>query len=210
MLRRIAEAIDPRDDGFRRRRSVLEIGARDFLTQLKAQKGSKGGTGYAGWDLSNLCHAMFWAMLLVSKRRDRFAMRLIGQVHRDTLAVRPYTQEKLATQEVLDAVPGIEADSLIGFVDVAITQFRPPKSIGVPLVPRSEAIELLKAAGLRGAMVGELRPGAVRDAWLEAHPVAVGKNDKGPDSQWKVAQGRAETLLKSWRDKRKGKGRRLV
>ena len=209
MLRRIAEAIDPRDDGFHRRRSILEVAARDFIKQLPAKSGSKGGAGYAGWDLSNLCQAMFWAMLLISQRRERFAMRLIGQVHRDTQAVRPYGAEKRATKEILEAVPGIDADSLVGFVDVAITQFRPPESTGVPLVPRPEAIELLKAAGLRGAMVGELRPDAVRAAWLDAHP-RKNKAKKDPDSQWKIAQGRAETLLNSWRAERKSKGRRLV
>jgi hypothetical protein len=209
MMRRIAQAIDPRDDGHLRRRSILEIAARDFLGQLPAKAGSKGGTGYAGWDLSNVCQAMFWAVLLVSQRRERFAMRLIGQVHRDTRAVMPYGAEKRATKEILDAVPGIDADSLVGFVDVAIVHFRPPNSTGVPLVPGPEAIELLKAAGLRGAMVGELRPEVVEAAWLEAHPPA--KNvDRDADTEWKIAQGRAETLLRSWQEKRKSKGRRRI
>lgn len=209
MMRRIAEAIDPRDDGYRRRRSILEIAARDFITKLPAKRGSKGGAGYGGWDLSNLCQALFWAMLLVSQRRERFAMRLIGQVHRDTQAVPPYGAEKRAAREILDAVPGIDADSLIGFADVAIMQFRPPESTGAPLVPRPEAIELLKAVALRGAMVGELRREAVQAAWLEAHPPSS-KADRDPDAEWKIAQGRAETLLRRWRDKRKSKGRRLV
>ena len=76
-------------------------------------------------------------------------------------------------------------------------------------MPGPEAIELLKAAGLRGAMVGELRPEVVEAAWLEAHPPA--KNvDRDADTEWKIAQGRAETLLRSWQEKRKSKGRRRI
>ncbi|PZC49870.1 MAG: hypothetical protein DK306_000293 [Chloroflexi bacterium] len=206
MMRRIAQAIDPRDAGAVRRRSILEIAARDFLSQLPSKKGSKGGSGYNGWELSNMCQAMFWGMLLISQRRERYAMRLIGQVQRDLHAVSPYLAEKKSAQEILDAVPGVDADSLVGFADVVITQFRPPKSTGAPLVPRPEAIELLKAAGLRGAMVGELRPEAVRASWLEAHP----SGEKDEESQWKVAQGRAEMLLRRWQAKRKSKGRRLL
>ena len=125
MLKRFAEAIDPRDKTPKRRRAILEIAARDFATQLTVKTGSKGGTGYDGWKLSNMCHAAFWAMLLLSQRRERFAIRLLGQMYKDTKALRPYVAEKRATLEVLEAVPGIDADSLIGFVDVAITQLPP-------------------------------------------------------------------------------------
>ena len=140
MLRRIAESIDPRDKTPKRRRAILEIAARDFLTQLRAKKGSKGGRGYDGWELSRLCDAMFWAMLLLSQRRERYGIRLLGQVHADTKALRPYVAEKRAAKQVLEAVPGIDPDSLIGFVDVAIMHFRPPASTGVPLVPAEEAV----------------------------------------------------------------------
>ena len=88
MLKRIAEAIDPRDKAPKRRRAIVEIAARDFLSQLPVKTGSKGGTGYDGWKLSNMCDAIFWAMLLLSQRRERFAIRLLGQVHRDTKALR--------------------------------------------------------------------------------------------------------------------------
>ncbi len=206
VLRRIAAAIDRRPQSARRRRSVLHIGANDFLGQLRPQRGRKGGEGYAGWDLSNLAHPVFWSALLLSQRRERFAMTLVAQVHQDTTAVTPYVQEKRATQEILSAIPGIDADSLIGFVDVAIHQFQPPGSSGVPLVPRSDALEILKAALLRGAMVGELRPDPVREAWLASHPEAQSE----PEKHWKTAQGRAETLYRSWREKRRGQGRRLV
>ena len=206
MLRRIAEAIDPRADGQRRRRALLVIAAEDFAAQLTAKKGSRGGSGYGGWDLSNMAQAAFWAMLLLSQRRERFTMRLLGQIHRDTAAVPPYTAEKRATREILTAVPGIDADSLVGFVDVAIVQFRPPQSSGTPLVPRAEAVELLKAAALRGAMVGELRPEAARAAWLatQEDPTA------DAEGQWKRAQGRAETLLRRWEAARKGQKRPLI
>ena len=209
MLKRIAEAIDPRDKAPTRRRAIVEIAARDFLSQLPVKTGSKGGTGYDGWKLSNMCDAIFWAMLLLSQRRERFAIRLLGQVHRDTKALRPYVAEKRATKEVLEAVPGIDADSLIGFVDVAITHFRPPSATGAPLVPQPEAIELLKAAGLRGAMVGELRPEAVREAWLTGHRRGH-KEPTDDESRWKRAQGRAETLLRSWQATRGSAPRRLI
>ena len=209
MLKRIAEAIDPRDKTPKRRRAIVEIAARDFLSQLPVKTGSKGGTGYDGWKLSNMCEAAFWAMLLLSQRRQRFAIRLLGQVHRDTRALRPYVAEKRATKEVLEAVPGIDADSLIGFVDVAITHFRPPSATGAPLVPHAEAVELLKAAGLRGAMVGELRPETVREAWLAGHRRGH-KDPKDDESRWKVAQGRAETLMRSWQEQRGSGPRRLI
>jgi hypothetical protein len=205
MLRRIAQSIDQGEDGFRQRRSILEVASRDFLSQLPKKSGSKGGEGYSGWDLSNLAQAAFWSTLLLSQRRKRYAMRLIGQVHRDLQALPPYGAEKRATSEVLEAVMGIDADSLVGFVDVAVMAFRPEKSRGAPLVPRVEAIEILKAALLRGAMVGELRPEAVRESWLAAHP-----SKREADLEWKIAQGRAETLLRSWQEKRKLKGRRIV
>ncbi|MEE9277571.1 MAG: hypothetical protein V3V06_04105 [Dehalococcoidia bacterium] len=206
VLRRIASAIDRRSDGARRRRAILQIAASDFLSQLQQRKGSKGGTGYAGWDLSNLAQAAFWSTVLLSQRRERFAMTLLGQAYVDSAAVQPYIQEKRATQEILDATPGIDADSLIGFVDLAVHQFQPPGSSGVPLVPRSQAIEILKAALLRGAMVGELRAEVVEGAWVEAHPEARSQ----PARHWKTAQGRAETLYRSWRAKRKAQGRPLV
>lgn len=208
MLKRFAEAIDPRDKTPKRRRAILEIAARDFATQLTVKTGSKGGTGYDGWKLSNMCHAAFWAMLLLSQRRERFAIRLLGQMYKDTKALRPYVAEKRATLEVLEAVPGIDADSLIGFVDVAITHFRPPASTGAPLVPHPEAIELLKAAGLRGAMVGELRSEAAREAWLAGHERGR-KEPRDEESRWKRAQGRAETLLRRWQMTRGSRPRRL-
>lgn len=206
VLRRIASAIDRRSDGARRRRAILQIAASDFLSQLRQRKGSKGGTGYAGWDLSNLAQAAFWSTVLLSQRRERFAMTLLGQAYVDSAAVQPYVQEKRATQEILDATPGIDADSLIGFVDLAVHQFQPPGASGVPLVPRSQAIEILKAALLRGAMVGELRAEVVEGAWVEAHAEARSQ----PARHWKTAQGRAETLYRSWRAKRKAQGRPLV
>ena len=209
MLRRIAESIDPRDKTPKRRRAILEIAARDFLTQLRAKKGSKGGRGYDGWELSRLCDAMFWAMLLLSQRRERYGIRLLGQVHADTKALRPYVAEKRAAKQVLEAVPGIDPDSLIGFVDVAIMHFRPPASTGTPLVPAEEAVELLKASALRGAMVGELRPESAREAWLAGHRRGH-KDPKDDESRWKVAQGRAETLARRWQEQRGSGPRRLI
>ena len=156
-----------------------------------------------------MCDAMFWAMLLLSQRRDRYGIRLIGQIHADTKALRPYVAEKRAAKEVLAAVPGIDADSLIGFVDVAITHFRPPASTGVPLVPAEEAVELLKASGLRGAVVGELRPESVREAWLTGHRRGH-KDAKDDESRWKTAQGRAETVLRRWQEQRGSGPRRLI
>ena len=152
---------------------------------------------------------MFWAMLLLSQRRERYGIRLLGQVHADTKALRPYVAEKRAAKQVLEAVPGIDPDSLIGFVDVAIMHFRPPASTGTPLVPAEEAVELLKASGLRGAMVGELRPESVREAWLAGHRRGH-KDPKDDESRWKVAQGRAETLARRWQEQRGSGPRRLI
>ena len=206
VLRRIANAIDRRPGGERHRRSLLHIAATDFLSRLRPQRGSKGGAGYGGWDLSSVAHPAFWSVLLLSQRRERFAMTLLGQIHRDTAAIKPYVQEKRATEEILTATPGIDAESLIGFVDLAVLRFQPAGAAGVPLVPRPEAIEILKAALLRGAMVGELRPDTVREAWLHSHLEAR----QDAERHWKIAQGRAETLHRSWRQKRRRLGRRLL
>ena len=142
-------------------RAILEIAAADFLNRLSRKAGKSGGGGYAGWEVSNLADPAFWAMLLLSQSRRRLAMSLLAQIHSDRAAVRPYVQEKQATQEILAAIPGIDAESLIGFVDVAIAQFQPSGVAGEPLVPPAAAKEILKAALLRGAVVGELRPEAV-------------------------------------------------
>ena len=206
VLRRLAEAIDRRPDGARRRRSILQIAADDYLSKLRIHQGRAGGEGYAGWELSNLAHPAFWSTVLLSQRRERFSMRLLGQVYADASAVTPYVQEKKATLEILDAIGQIDADSLIGFVDVAIHQFRPPSSSGEPLVPRGPALEIMKAALLRGAMVGELQPDAAKQAWVTANPESTTDSTKN----WKVSQGRAETLYRSWQAKRKGQGRRLI
>ena len=206
VLRRLAAAIDQRPKGYQRRRAVLTIAATEFVRQARPRTGKQGTPGFGGWDLSHLAHAAFWSLVLVSHRRDRLAMTLLGQVHPDTAAVRPYVQEKKATQEILDALPALDADSLIGFVDVAVTQFLPPGVSGEPLVPGIDALEILKAALLRGAMVGELAPDAVRDAWLAAHPESA----DDPERHWKIALGRAETLYRSWQQKRRAQGKRLV
>ena len=206
VLRRIAGAIDRRSDGARHRRAILHIAAADYLSKLRLHQGRAGGEGYAGWELSNLAHPAFWSMVLLSQRRERFSMRLLGQIHVDAAAVTPYVQEKNATLEILNAIGEIDADSLIGFVDVAIHQFRPPSSSGEPLVPRGPATEIMKAALLRGAMVGELKPDAAKQAWVAANPQSMTDSTKN----WKVSQGKVETLYRSWQAKRKGQGRRLV
>ena len=173
VLRRIAEAIDRRPQTGRQRRSVLQIAAEDFARQLPTKKGRSGVTGVSGWDVSNLAHPAFWSMLLLAQRRSRYTMNLLGQIHVDAAAVQPYIEEKRAATEVLEALGGIEADSLIGFVDVAVTRFQPPNVAGAPLVPPDQATAILWSALLRGAMVGELRPEEAHDAWLAAHPDQV-------------------------------------
>ena len=207
VLRRIASAIDPRTQGARRRRSILNIAADDFLAPLRPRRGSKGGDGYGGWDLTRVAEPAFWAALLLSQRRERFTMTLLGQIHRDAAAVGPYVAEKRATLDILEAIPSIDADSLIGFVNVAVMQYQPPGSSGEPLVPIPDAQEILKATIVRGAMVGELRPEAAREAWLAAHPPRAGKE---AEPEWKTAQGRAETLYQSWQARRRGERRSLI
>ena len=202
VFRRFAKALIHSDDVRRRRRTVLEIGAQEFLSKLRVRQGRKGGQGYGGWELSNIAEPAFWATLLLSQRRQRFAMRLIDQQYPNTAAVTPYVREKQATQEILDAIPGIDAGSLIGFADVAIGQFQPAGMKGEPLVPSQAATEILKAVLLRGAMVGELRPEAARDAWLAAHPEAR----PDPDRHWRTAQGKAESLYQGW-SKQRGRRR---
>ena len=208
MLRRIAESIDPRSQGSRRRRAVLYIATDDFLSKLRTRRGSGGGRGYGGWDLTRIAEPAFWSALLMSQRRERFAMQLLGQVYADTAAVQPYVEEKRATQEILDAIPGIDAESLVGFVAVAVAQFLPEGVAGEPLAPREPAFQILKAALLRGAMTGELRPESVREAWQSAHPQTGDQAD--PQREWKRAQGSAESLYKSWQGKRKEKPRKLL
>ena len=208
VLRRIAEAIDRRPNTYRVRRSLLQIAADDFTTQLPKKKGRSGAWGVSGWDLSNLAHPAFWSMALLSQRRDRFAMTLIGQVYQDRAAVQPYVQEKRSTEQVLDSLNGIDPDSLVGFVDAAVMLFQPPGATGAPLVPTDQATEILRLALLRGAMVGELRTEEIRDAWTEAHPDQV--HEHGPEVAWKKAQGRAEMLLEGWSQVRRGQGRRLI
>ena len=206
VLRRIAAAIDRRPQGYHARRAVLNIAANEFLRPLKTRRGSQGGEGVSGWDLSNVAHPAFWSTLLLSQRRERFAMTMIGQIQRDMAAVTPYVAEKKATQEILTAIPGIDTDSLIGFVDVAVMQFRPSSSSGTPLVPRQQALEILKAVLLRGAMVGELRPEAARESWLASHPESRGD----PERHWKQAQGKAERMFQAWRKQRKDAPRRVI
>ncbi|MDE2744639.1 MAG: hypothetical protein OXI41_01465 [Chloroflexota bacterium] len=208
VLRRIAEAIDRRPNTYRIRRSILQIAAEDFTTQLPRKKGRSGNWGVSGWDLSNLAHPAFWSMALLSQRRQRFAMTLIGQVHQDQAAVQPYVQEKRATEQVLHGLQGVDPDSLVGFVDAAVMMFQPPGSSGAPLIPHDQATEILRLALLRGAMVGELRPDEVRAAWNQAHPDQL--NQHGEEVAWKKAQGRAEMLLESWTQTRRGQGRRLI
>lgn len=208
-LRRIAEAIDRRPQTGRRRRAILQIAAQDFARQLAEKRGRSGAVGVSGWDLSNLAHPAFWAMLLLSQRRERFAMSLLGQLHVDQAAVQPYVEEKRAATEILDALGRIEADSLIGFVDVAVTRFQPPGAAGAPLVPRDQAAAILSAALLRGAMVGELRADETQAAWLAAHPDQVAEFGN-PQRAWKKAQGRAEMLLLGWQQQRRSQGRRLI
>jgi len=208
VLRRIAEAIDRRPNTYRIRRSILQIAAEDFTTQLPRKKGRSGNWGVSGWDLSNLAHPAFWSMALLSQRRQRFAMTLIGQVHQDQAAVQPYVQEKRATEQVLHGLQGVDPDSLVGFVDAAVMMFQPPGSSGAPLIPNDQATEILRLALLRGAMVGELRPDEVRAAWNQAHPDQL--NQHGEEVAWKKAQGRAEMLLASWTQTRRGQGRRLI
>ncbi len=208
VLRRIAEAIDRRPNTYNARRSILQIAAHDFVTQLPKRKGRSGAWGVSGWDVSNLAHPAFWSMTLLSQRRKRFAMTLIGQIYQDQAAVQPYVQEKRSTEQVLTSLEGIDPDSLVGFVDAAVMLFQPPGSSGAPLVPAAQAGEILRLALLRGAMIGELRPEEVREAWSIAHPDQVTQH--GPEVAWKKAQGRAEMLLEGWTKDRKGQGRRLV
>ena len=206
VLRRIAGAIDRRPKSFKQRRAILNIAAADFVTKLRPRDGKEGGRGYSGWEISNLAQAAFWSTLLLSARRERFAMTLLGQLHEDTAAVRPYVQEKRATEEILDAIPGIDVDSLIGFVDVAVSQFHPPGVAGAPLVPAAATTEILRAALLRGAMVGELRAEAIEETWLATHPESAAD----PAKHWRTARRRAEELFEAWRKQRRTQGRRLV
>ena len=208
VLRRIAEAIDRRPQSGRQRRAVLPIAAAAFADQLPAKTGRSGAAGVSGWDLSNLAHPAFWTTLLLSQRRNRFTISLLAQIYVDTAAVPPYVEEKRAATEILDAIGTIEADSLIGFVDVAVTRFQPPNTAGAPLVPLDQAIVILSSALLRGAMVGELRANQAQAAWLDAHPDQV--EQFGAESAWKKAQGRAEMLLTGWQDERRSHGRRLI
>ena len=208
VLRRIAEAIDRRPQTGRQRRAILQIAAQDFADQLAEKRGRSGGAGVNGWELSNLSHPAFWTACLLSRRRERFAMTLLGQMHVDQAAVQPYVEEKRAATEILEAIGRIDADSLIGFVDVAVTRFQPPEAVGAPLVPREQAAAILSAALLRGAMVGELRADAIQAAWLEAHPDQAA--EYGAERAWKKGQGRAEMLLHGWQERRRGYGRRLI
>ena len=207
VLRRFAEAIDRRPQGYRARRAILNIAANDFLRLLKAKRGASGGEGVSGWDLSNVAHAAFWSTLLISQRRKKFTMTLLGQVYQDTAAVAPYVEEKRTAAEILRATEGIDADSLVGFVNVAVMQFRPDGASGAPLVPREEAHKILRAVLLRGAMVGELASAMAQEAWLGSHPEGKRSN---PERHWKQAQGKAETLYQSWRADRKKLPKRLV
>ena len=208
VLRRIAEAIDRRPQSGRQRRAILQIAAHDFSRQLAVKTGRSGASGVSGWDLSNLAHPAFWTALLLAQRRSRFAMALLGQIYVDRAAVQPYVEEKRAAREILDALGRIDADSLLGFVDVAVTRFQPPDSTGAPLVPLDQAAVILSAALLRGAMVGELRAAEARSAWLEAHPEQAAEH--GAERAWKKVQGRAELLLQGWQQQRRSRGRRLI
>ena len=199
MLRRFAEAVDRRPQSGRRRRSLLHIAAADFADRLKPHRGATGATGVNGWDLCNLAHPAFWTMLLLSRRRKRFAMTLLGQVHQDADAVEPYVREKRAASEILDAV-GLDPDSLIGFVDAAVARFLPPDVSGAPLIPQDQARAILAAALLRGAMVGELRPDQAEQAWTTSNP-----RDPLPK-----AEGNAEILLTTWQKQRRSHPRRLI
>ena len=208
VLRRIAEAIDRRPNTYRVRRSILQIASEDFVKQLPKKKGRSGAWGVSGWDLSNLAHPAFWSMALLSQRRQRFAMTLLGQIYQDQAAVQPYVQEKRAAQQVLTGLEGIEPDSLVGFVDAAVMMFQPPGASGAPLIPNDQAAEILRLALLRGAMVGELRAEEVREAWSVAHPDQIEQH--GTEVAWKKAQGRAEMLLQGWNESRRAQGRRLI
>lgn len=208
VLRRIAEAIDRRPNTARVRRSILQLAADDFVGQLPKRKGRLGAWGVSGWELCNLAHPAFWSMALLSQRRRRFAMSLLGQIHVDQAAVQPYVQEKRAAEQVINSLEGIEPDSLVGFVDAAVMLFQPPNATGSPLIPVDQATEILRLALLRGAMVGELRPDDVREAWSAAHPDQVQQH--GPEVAWKKAQGRAEMLLEGWTQSRRSQGRRII
>lgn len=198
IIRGLAKAVtrDPPPRG--RSRAILEIAAADFLNRLSRKAGKSGRSGYAGWEVSNLAGPAFWAMLLLSQGRRRFGMSLLAQIHSDRAAVRSYVQEKQAAQEILAAIPGIDAESLTGFVDVAISQFQPSGVAGEPLVPPAAAQEILKAALLRGAIVGELRPEAVQAAWTTSH-TAPGRT---PEREWRRALEQAESLYATWKQKR--------
>ncbi len=199
MLRRFAEAIDRRPDNARRRRAILHIAAADFASQLRPKRGASGAPGVAGWDLCNLARPAFWTMLLLSRRRKRFAMTLLGQVHQDRDAVEPYVREKRAAKHILDAT-GLDPDSLVGFVDAAVARFLPPGASGAPLVPQDQAHTILAAALLRGAMIGELAPKDAHQAWTNEHP----------EQTLQDAEGRAEILLSTWQKQRRSQGRRLI
>lgn len=199
MLRRFAEAIDRRPDTGRRRRAILHIAAADFASQLRPRRGASGATGVGGWDLCNLAEPAFWTMLLLSRRRKRFAMTLLGQVHQDRDAVEPYVREKRAAQEILDAT-GLDPDSLTGFVSTAAARFLPPGATGSPLIPSEQAHAILAAALLRGAMIGELAPEKAPPTWSKLHP----------EQSLSEAEGHAEILFTSWQKQRRSQGRRLI
>lgn len=199
MLRRFAAAVDRRPQTGRRRRSILHIAADDFASRLKPRRGASGATGVNGWDLCNLARPAFWTMLLLSRRRKRFAMTLLGQIHQDADAVEPYVREKRAAQEILDAT-GLDPESLIGFVDAAAARFLPPNTSGAPLIPPDQAHAILAAALLRGAIIGELAPTEAQTAWSQTNP----------DQPLHRAENNAELLLTTWQKQRRSQGRRLI
>lgn len=206
LLRRLADALERPAKG-RPGRAVLQVAATDFLTQLQPRAQRDVARDYPGWELSDLARPAFWSCLLLSQRRDEFALRLLREVHPVPATAQRYVEEKRATQEILDAIAAIDVESLLGFADLAVQRFQPAGSAAAaPVVPRASALEILEAALLRGAMVGELRPEAVEGAWLGSHPEA----SEEPDRHWKMAQGRAESLYSGWQATRQGRKRRIL
>ena len=208
VLRRIAEAIDRRPNTYRVRRSILQIAADDFAAQLPKKKGRSGAWGVSGWDVSNLAHPAFWSMALLSQRRRRFAMSLIGQVYQDQAAVQPYVQEKRAAEQVLRGLDGVDPDSLVGFVDAAVMLFQPPGASGAPSSP---PIRPPRFSASRYSEAPWSESSARTKSETPGTPHTPDQVDQhGDEVAWKKAQGRAEMLFQGWSELRRGQGRRLI
>ena len=175
VLRRIASAMEPRTQGARRRRSICLSPPTTSWRPCARIAAAKAVTATAAGDLSRVAAPAFWASLLLSQRRERFTMTLLGQIHRDAAAVRPLRRRKTGHARH----PGGNPLDRRRLAD----RLRQRRCDAVPAAgivrgaacPDPDAQEILNATIVRGAMVGELRPEAAREAWLAAHPPRAGR-----------------------------------